>query len=262
MRELREPHRHDRRREHRVAERPEVGEGLFEHLAVVEPGHDHHLRVELDPALRQARELLHDVRHARIVQQHFPSVPRRRVHRHVERRQAVLEDPRDVAFLHVGERGEIPVGEGEAVVIIAHVQRAAQAGGKSLNEAELAAVGAAPDRGRLEFDAERLAVGAFDVEGDLFPARQAGLDRERVVRREELPVEEVGELPPVHRMELGARDDAQFLGDGVRENAADANHVGYPCAKGKIGKRDLPLWNRALTWRRAKCCGDMKYSKR
>ena len=260
--ELREPHRDDGHREHGVAQRPEIGERLLEHRAVVERGHDHHLGVHLDAARGEPRELLQDVRHARIVEEHLTRFPRRRVHRDVEGRQAILEDPRDVAVLEVRERREIPVGEGEAVVVIAYVERSPQARRQPFDEAELAAVGAAPDRRRLELHPERFPVGSLDVEGDRLAIGESALDRQLVVRRQELPIEEVGELAPVHRVELGAGHDPHGTGDRIGKDAADADHGGYSCARGKIAWRDLPPARCSLARHRGSCGGDIKYSRR
>ena len=156
MRELRQPDRNDGDGQDGVAERPEVAERLLEDLAVVEARHDHHLSVELDAALGELRELLDDVRDSRVVEQNLARFPRRRVHGDVERRQPVLEDARDVAILEVGERREVPVREREAVVVVANVERLPEALGQPLDEAELAAISAAADRGRLELDAHAL----------------------------------------------------------------------------------------------------------
>src|SRR6185369_28210 len=103
-------------------------------------------------------QLLDDVRYARVVEKDLARFPGRGVHRHVEGRQAVFEDPLDVALLHVRERGEVAVGERETVIVVTHVQRLAKALREPLDEAELAAIRAAPNRGRLELDAERFAL--------------------------------------------------------------------------------------------------------
>src|SRR4051794_30717702 len=111
--------------------------------------------MELNSTLGESRQLINDVRNARVVEQHLSRFPWRRMDRDVERRQAILEDSRDVAVLHVGERREVAVREGQPVVVVANVERLAQAGRQALDEAELAAVGAAPNRRRLELDAKR-----------------------------------------------------------------------------------------------------------
>jgi hypothetical protein len=126
VRELGHADRYERDTQHRILERPEIAEGFLEDLGVVEARHDDHLGVELDPARGEARQLVEDVRDARIVEQNLPCFPRRGVDRDVQGRKAVLEDPRDVALLHVGERREVAVGEGEAVVVVADVQRLPQ----------------------------------------------------------------------------------------------------------------------------------------
>ena len=101
MRELRQANRNQGNGDHGVLQVPEIGERRFEYRAVVETWHNHHLTVELNSARCERRQLLHDVGHARIVEQDFARVPRRGVHRDVERRQPVLDDARDVALFHV-----------------------------------------------------------------------------------------------------------------------------------------------------------------
>ena len=188
----------------------------LEHLAVVQAGDDDHLAVELDAARGEPRQLLDDVGDARVVEQDLARLPRRGVDRDVERREAVLEDPRDVALLHVGERREVAVGERQPVVVVAHVERLPETLRESLDEAELALVGAAADRRRLELDAERLSLGTLDLVDDLLSVRQARLDDELVLGGEELPVEEVRERAAVHRQELRPGDDAHLVADASR----------------------------------------------
>jgi hypothetical protein len=123
VRELGHADGHESHAQHRIAERPQIAKRRLEDLGVVEAGDDHHLRVELDAAGSEPRELIDDVGDARIVEQDLARFPRRGVHGDVQRRQPILEDPRDVALLHVGECGEVAVGEGEAVIVVAHVER-------------------------------------------------------------------------------------------------------------------------------------------
>ena len=145
----------------------------------------------------------------------FPSM-RGGVDGDVEGREPVLEDPRDVALLDVGERGEVAVGERQPVIVVAHVQRLPESLREALDEAELALVGAAPHGGRLELDAERFTFGALDLVDDLLALGRPRLDDELVVGREELPIEEVGERAAVHRQELRPGDDAHLVADASR----------------------------------------------
>src|ERR1700680_1754332 len=123
--------------------------------------------MKLDSALCQARKLGLDVRHALVVEQNLPRLVVRRVHGDVKRRKPILEDALYVTFLHVGKRREVSVGEREPVVVVPNVEGLPQPGRQPLNEAELAFVGAAPDRWRMERDAERLTVQAFQLVNDL-----------------------------------------------------------------------------------------------
>ena len=129
------------------------------------------------PPSASLRELLDDVRHARVVEQNLAGLPRRGVHRDVQRRQPVLENPRDVALLDVRQRREVAVGEGQTIVVVAHVERLAQALGQPFDEAELAAIGAAANGRRLELHAHRFAFGALDLVDDRLrrPGRRASM---------------------------------------------------------------------------------------
>ena len=239
MRELREANRHDGRGEHGITERPEIGDRLLEDLAVVEPGHDHHLAVKLDSARRQPRELAHDIRHLRVVEQNLSRLERRRVHGDVEGRQPVLEDARDVLVLHVRQRREVAVGEGEPVVVVANVQRRAEPLRQPLDETELALVAAAAHARRLEHDAHRHSLGALDLENELLTLGGGELEHELLVRGEELPVEKVLELAPIHRAQRGAGDNAELGCDGVWKDARDFDHRvrNVRCEKGHRNSR-------------------------
>src|SRR6185369_7412595 len=110
-------------RQDRIAEGPEVAERRFKDISVVEAWYDYHLGVELNAALSQPRELLDDVRNARVVEEDLPRFPWRGVHGDIERRQPIFENPLEIALFQVREGREIPVGEGEPVVVVANVQR-------------------------------------------------------------------------------------------------------------------------------------------
>ncbi len=180
--------------------------------------------MELDPARGELLELLENVRHAWIVEQFLARLPRRRVHRDVERREAILEDARDVALLHVRERREVSIRERETVVVVADVQRTAQSLRQALDETELAAVRATADRGRLEFEPHRLVFGTFDVVDHALAVGERGLDLERVLGGEKLPIEEIFERAPVHREQLGTGENPQFFSDASGVDAGDLYH--------------------------------------
>ena len=60
--------------------------------------------------------------------------------RHVERRQALGDHPLEVGLGEPGQRGEVPVEEGQAVVVVLLVEAAAQPRRELVDEAELAVV--------------------------------------------------------------------------------------------------------------------------
>ena len=79
-------------------------------------------------------------------------------------------------------------------------------------------------------DAHRLAQRPLDVELDLLAVGLADVQQERLLRGEELPVEEVLELAPVDREELGAHLQAELLGDRRRLHRGDLDHSRFPKA--------------------------------
>src|SRR5881409_1231915 len=83
---------------------------------------------------------------------------------------------------------------------------------------------ATPDPRRLERHAHREPLGALDVVLDRLPRRQARRQEEAVVRREELPVEEVLERPAIDGQQLGSRREPQLAADGVGCYRLHANH--------------------------------------
>src|SRR5688572_10571692 len=100
------------------------------------------------------------------------------MNRDVEGREAILEDSRDVALLHIGERGEIAVRERQPVIVVADVEVSAKPGRKAFDEAELASIGASSNRWRLESDTELLALRALDLVDDFVAVGLPRLDDE------------------------------------------------------------------------------------
>src|SRR2546423_14296403 len=139
----------------------------------------------------------------------------RGVDRHVKRREPVFKDSLDVPLFHIRQCREIPVGERQAVVIIADVERFAQTGGESFDEADLAAVGATAHGWGDQGDAERFAIKPLELVDDLFAIRLARFDHQVFVSGQKLPVEEVGNGSSVHRLQLRSGKDPELRCDAV-----------------------------------------------
>ena len=154
----REPDRHDGGGRHVRIERRQLAHGPLEVGAVVEAGTEHHLRVHADPRLREALEARQDLgRHARAAEQLPAQRGIGRVHRHVERRQPLLDDTRELRFLQIGERDVVAVQERQPEVVVLDVEALAHPLRQLVDEAEHALVGAGGDlrcAGRLELDAQ------------------------------------------------------------------------------------------------------------
>ena len=146
------------------------------------------------------------------------------MHRHVERREAILEDARDVALLHIRQGREVAVGERQPVIVVANVKPLPEPLGEPFDDAELAPVGAPSDRGRLKLDTHRLAAFALDVVLDFRPIGQPRRHDERLIGRQELPIEEVFQRPFIDGEEFSAGNDADLVGDAPWLYTCDANH--------------------------------------
>jgi hypothetical protein len=151
-----------------------------------------------------------------------------RVDRDVQWRQPVLQNPLHVPRLQVGECREVPVAEGEAVVVVPDVQRLPQPLRKAVHEAEVTPVGAAPDARRVELDPQGGVVRPLHVVLDGLPLRGAGQQHEALLGREELPIEEVRQLAPVDGEQLEAGGDPELGPDGIGMHGLHPNHVGIP----------------------------------
>ena len=211
--ELGEPDRHHRAAEDGGPELVELAQRLLEHRAIVHARRHHDLGVELDAMVGEVSELRQDLGRGGIPEQVAAHRGIGGVDRHVERREPELDDPLDVLRLEIGERGEVAVAEREPVVVVPDVQHVAQPVGQAVDEAEVATVGAATDAGRLERDAQWLTQRALDLVLDLLAVRLADLEEKLLFGREELPVEEVLELPAVHRQQLRPLGEPELLCD-------------------------------------------------
>jgi hypothetical protein len=186
----------------------------------------HDLGVKLDAVIGEVAQLRNDLGRLRVAQ--HPAAHQRvgGVHRHVERRQPVPDDPVDVVLLEVGQRGEIAVAEGEPVIVVADVEHLPNAVGVPLHETEITAIGAAADPGRLDRHAEGFVDGALDFDLE-FVGRLRGPEGklEVLVSGEKLPIEKILELLAVDREQFGAFNQANGLADRVGGNFGDTDHV-------------------------------------
>src|SRR6185503_16970001 len=85
-------------------------------------------------------------------------------------------------------------------------------------------------------------LGSLHLVNELLSVWEHRLDRELVVRGEELPVEKIRDLAPIHRPQLRPDRDLQLGGDAVRMHSTDANHWGTRGSdQGETATPDLPL---------------------
>ena len=112
------------------------------------------------PASSSARQPAQARRAAAVAQQARPEVGVGGVDAHVERAELLGQDPLEIGLGEAGERGEVAVEEGEAVVVVLQVQALPHALRQLVDEAERAVVVArahAVEHRALELEAERRA---------------------------------------------------------------------------------------------------------
>ena len=144
-----------------------------------------------------------------------------------ERAQPLGEDALRVELGETGQRGEVPVEEGQAVVVVLEVQAPPHPLGQLVDEAErtMVVAGADPvEDGRGDLDPERLAGRLLDP--DQPGQRRAGAthqDAEVARVAEALKIDDVARLVPVQGQELVAHGQS---GPGCRRRRGDRSHRG------------------------------------
>ncbi len=131
---------------------------VVERVTVVDTGAHDDLAVHLDAAVEQRGEPAQARRAAAVAQQARPEVGVGGVDAHVERTELLGQDPLEIGLGEAGERGEVAVEEGEAVVVVLQVQALPHALRQLVDEAERAVVVArahAVEHRALELEAER-----------------------------------------------------------------------------------------------------------
>jgi hypothetical protein len=147
---LREPDRDHRTVQNGGPESIKCVQSLLQHRAVVHPRRQHDLSVEFDAVLRKAAQLRNDVGCGWIAQQIPADGWVRGVDRNVQRGEPVFDDSLDIAGFEVGKSGEVAVPERQPIVVIADVEHVSEPVRQAVDKAEITAVGAAADAGRLE----------------------------------------------------------------------------------------------------------------
>ncbi len=219
----REPDGHDGGRHHRGVERGQLPDGARQVRAVVPVGAQHDLGVHPDAGLGEPLHPRQDLRRAaRLAEQPAAERRVRRVDGHVERRQALLDDARQVRLVEVGQRDVVAVEEREPEVVVLHVEASPHSLRQLVDEAEHALVGARRDLGgpgRHQLEAER---GAAPPEGEGERAAVAqDLEGQALVARVELEVDRVAERVAVDREDAVAGDEPRRGGGRARADRGD-----------------------------------------
>ena len=144
--------------------------------------------------------------------------------RHVQRRQALGHHPFQVGLGEARERREVPIEEGEAIVVVLHVQAAPHATRQLMDEAELAVVVARADpieHRRVDLDAERRSRRLVEVELEL-KARPIDHERHLGLVGQHPELDDVADRHAVDGEQHVADPKAGEVGGAVRDDADDA----------------------------------------
>ena len=215
---------HDGDRQDRLSQTVQIAEGAPQFNPIVYIGHEHNLRVELDPALPERAKLGDNFGGVGIPQQPAAYGRVGGVHRDVQGRQPILDDALDVPRLQVREGGEIAVSERQTVVVVADVEGCPHLLGVPVHEAKVTMIGAAADARGFERNPHRHTLGALDVVLDFLPSRRLHVQHEVVIGGEELPIQEVLERAAVDRKQLRSSGQPYCGAQGVRRHRLHANH--------------------------------------
>jgi hypothetical protein len=157
------------------AEGGEVADGSLELVAVVPAGTEDDLGVDVDAALGEAAERVHDRGRALDAEHAQAKFRIGGVDGDVHRGELLFNDALEVFVLHVRRGDVVAVEEGHAEIAVLEVDAFAEALGVLVDEAKDAVVVAQPDLEVFEDEAEFLAEGATKAQVTGWPAG-SGLD--------------------------------------------------------------------------------------
>src|SRR5512133_2882524 len=154
--------------------------------------------------LREVGQLRKYGRRCWIPQQVSPHHRIGRVDRYIQGGEPIFDNALDVVRLEVRESSEVPIAEGETVIIVADIQHLTQSGRQPIHKAEVAAIGAAPNAGWLEAQAKGLSQWSLDLELYLLTIRLPHVEQELFLCGQELPVQKVVQRACVDGEKLGS----------------------------------------------------------
>ena len=181
-------------------------QGLLEYRCVVDTGADDHLGVDLDAIVEEDVEPPETGRPPGVPQETGPNVGVGGVDGDVERAQALGDDPLGVELGEPRQGGEVPVEEGEPVVIVLEVEALPHPLGQLVDETELAVVVAGADsveHGRVDSSTQRLAFALQDP--------HPPVDRRPEPSHEQLEIAAIGHLLPFDHVERFCPIDREHL---------------------------------------------------
>ena len=229
----------------------EIFDRPIERGAVVDAGAEDNLRVRFDAKRAEPPQLGAYIRRFAVAEEIATKFDFGRVHGDVERRQALLADARPVVLGEVCQGDEVAVEKAEAVVVVLHVERLAQALRIALEKAEEAAVVAGPDAvkgGILEIDAQVFIGMLLDLDAQGAVVAQH-FELNDVFSGEELEVDGVSEAAAVDCSDVIAGAESRLLGEAAFANEVDDSafiRTAEACRAARFGHA-ASVWRRATT---------------
>jgi hypothetical protein len=196
---------------------------VVEDGTVVDAGTHDDLPVDLDAVVEQGPQPAQARGPAPVAQQVGAHGGVGGVDAHVERRQALGDDPLEVGLGEAGEGREVAVEERQAEVVVLQVEARPQPRRQLVDEAELAVVVTrahlVEQRG-VDLDAERLALGLGHLDGE-HEAAATDVEEEVGVVGQELVGDDVPGHLAVHGEDLVAHEQPGALGRGCGRDSED-----------------------------------------
>ena len=202
---------------------PRPCEGPLEDGAVVGAGDKHDLGVRLDPRGQQAIQRIEPML-GMLADEGAAHVGIRRVQRHAQRGDALLDDAALIVRLEIGERHERPRQKAQAEIVIAQRERGPHARGQLAHETERAGVAAlahAVEDDAVEAEPPCLALLAHELDLTRFAVEVDVAHRDGVVGRQPAPIDEVAQGASVDRRDAAAGLEPRIVGGAQRLDGDD-----------------------------------------
>ena len=243
-----EAHGHTGHAEEPLPQGEELLQSEFQGRTVVEAGAQDDLAVEPDAALCQAVQVAQGVPGEAVAHHLAAELRVHGVHRHVNGRDAHLQNAVDLPVVDIGEGDVVAEQEGEPVVVVLEIEGLPHAFGQLVDKAEhtLVPAGALPvHEVGLKFQAQAGVLGLGQVYGEGL-SRPGEPDPQFLLCLEKAVVQHVHDLVAVEGHQHVPRLDAQPLGPAARLYPGDCYRHGASSSLPREDRKEGNAFGRSL----------------